>query len=106
MANVTSVNVRSGHARSRRPRAREGASPSCLKTAVDITSFVICWVGPPQRAHVAGVVGSFVHAAVLFSPPDKWSGAIGFSMPVGLAPGSLYDRSFLPWRFNGNLHVT
>jgi hypothetical protein len=37
---------------------------------------------------------------------DKWSGAVGFSMPVRLAPGTLYDGSFLTRRFDDYLHVT
>jgi hypothetical protein len=49
MANVASVDVPSGHARSRGPRASWGGAPSCLKTAVDITYFVICWVGPAAK---------------------------------------------------------
>jgi hypothetical protein len=41
VAKVASVYMRSGHARSGRPRARGRGAPSCLKTAVDITSFVV-----------------------------------------------------------------
>jgi hypothetical protein len=110
MANVASVDVWSGHVRSRKRRARGGGAMGCLKTAVDITSFVICWVGPAAKgAHHqgSGIFGAHCHIMVTTTfNTDKWLGAIGFSMPVRLAPGALYDGSFLPQHFDGNLHVT
>jgi len=36
----------------------------------------------------------------------KRAGTIDFSIPVRLASCALYDRSFRPWRFDGDLHVT
>jgi hypothetical protein len=110
VANVASVNVLSGHARSGRLRSGGGGAPSCLKAAVDITPFIICWVGPAAkgtRRRGSGIFGA--HCRIMVTTTfntDKWSGAIGFSMPVRLAPSALYDRSFLSRRFDSNLHVT
>jgi hypothetical protein len=107
-ANVVSDDLRSGHARSGRPRASGRGAPSCLKTALDITSFVVRWVRPATkgaRRRGSGIFGA--HCRIMVIPAfntDKWSEAIGFSMPVGLAPSALHD-SFLPRRFDDNLHV-
>jgi hypothetical protein len=109
VANVASVDLRSGHARSGRPWAWGGGTPSYLKTAVDITSFVIRWVrsaAKGARRRGSGIFGA--HCRIMVTTTfntDKWSSAIGFSMPVGLAPSALHDRSFLPRRFDDNLHV-
>jgi hypothetical protein len=108
VANVAIVDLRSGHARSGSSLAGGGCPPSCLKTAVDITIFVIRWVSPAAkgaRRRGSGIFGAHSRSMVstIFNT-DKWPGAIGFSRPVGLAPSALHDRSFLPWRFNYN-HV-
>jgi hypothetical protein len=109
VANVASVDLRSGHAKSGRPRAMGRGAPSCLKTAVYITFFVIRWVRPATkgaRRRGSGIFGA--HCRIMVTTTfntDKWSGAIGFSVPVGLAPSALHDRSFLPRRFDDNLHV-
>jgi hypothetical protein len=109
VANVASVDVRSGHARSGRPWSGGGGAPSCLKTAVDITSFINRWVGPATkgaRRRGSGIFGAHCRIMVTTTfDTDKWSDAIGFSMPVRLAPSALHERSFLPRRFDGNLHV-
>ena len=87
-----------------------GGAPSCLKTAVDFTSFVICWVGIAAEGALRRGGGIFgAHCRIMVTTTfdtDKWSGTIGFSMSVRLAPGALYDRSFLSRRFDGDLHVT
>jgi hypothetical protein len=91
-------------------RFEGGGDPSCLKTAIDITSFIICWVGPAAkgaRRRGSGIFGA--HCRIMVTTTfntDKWPDAIGFRMPVRLTPGALYDRSFLPRRFEGILHLT
>jgi hypothetical protein len=109
VAKVASVDLRSGHARSGRPRARAGGAPSCLKTAVDITSFVVRWVRPATkgaRRRGSGIFGA--HCCIMVTTTfntDKYSGAISFSKPVGLAPSALHNRSFLPRLFDDNFHI-
>jgi hypothetical protein len=98
MVNIASVNMRDGHAGSRNPRAGDRSALSCLEAAVNITSFIICWVGPAAegaRRRDSGVFGA--HCCIMVTTTfntDEWSGAIGFGMSVRLAPGALYDRSF------------
>jgi hypothetical protein len=109
VAKITSVDLRSEHGRSGRPRARGGGAPSSLKKAVDITSFVVRWVRPATksaRRRGSGIFGTHCHIMVTTTfNTDKRSGAISFSMPVSLAPGALHNRSFLPRCFDYNLYV-
>ena len=49
VASVDSVDVWSGNTRSRGSRRGGGSAPSCLKMAVDITSFIVCWMGPAAK---------------------------------------------------------
>jgi len=110
VASVAIVDVRSGHTRSRGSRTGGGRAPSCLKTAVDITSFMVRWMGPAAkgaRRRGSGIFGALCRIMVPTTfNSGKRAGTIGFSMPVRLASGALYDRSFPPWRFDGDLHVT
>ena len=110
LAYVASVDVLSRQARRKRPWARGGGAPGCLETAVDVTTFVICWVGPAAEGALrrsGGIFGALCRIMVTTTlNTDEWSGTIGFSVPVRLAPGALYDGSFLSRRFNGDLHVT
>ena len=108
--NVASVNVWSGRARIRTPWSGGRIAPGCLETAVDIATFIISWMGltiKGARRRGSGIFGTHCHIMVTTTfNTYKWSGAIGFSMPVRLAPSALYDRVFLSWCFDGNLHVT
>ena len=49
MASVASIDVWSGKTSSRGSRTGGGSAPSCLKTAVDITSFIVRWMGPAAK---------------------------------------------------------
>ena len=95
MAHVTSVDVWSEHTRSRRPQWGRSAS-SCLETAVDITSFIICWMGPTAKGALRWGSRIFgIHCRIMVTTKfntHKWSGAIRFSMHVRLAPNALYYR--------------
>jgi len=109
VASVASVDVWSGNTRSRGLRTEGGSAPSCLKTAVDITSFIVRWMGPAAKGTRRRGSGTFGALCRIMVPTTfntgKWAGTIGFSMPVRLASCALYDRSLPPWRFDGDLYV-
>jgi len=77
---------------------------------VDITSFIVRWMGPAAKGARRGGSGIFVALCRIMVPTTfntgKQVGTIGFSMPVRLASCALYDRGFPPWRFDSDLHVT
>ena len=110
MANIAIVDVRSGHTRSRGSRTRGGIAPSCLKSAVDITSFIVRWMRLTAKGARRRGSGIFRALCRIMDPTTfntgKRAGTIGFSMLVRLASGALYDRSFPPWCFDGDLHIT
>ena len=95
---------------SRGLRTEGGSALSSLKTAVDIVSFIVRWLVPAAkgaRRWGSGIFGSLCRIMVPTTLNiGKRAGTTGFSMPVRLASGALYDRTFPPWRFDGDLHVT
>ena len=70
-----------------------GITPVCLETAVDIATFIISWMGlttKGARRRVSGMFGTLCRIMVTTTfNTDKLSGAIGFCMPVKLAPSAL-----------------
>ena len=109
MTSVASVDMRNGHTRSRGLRTESASAPSCLKTAVDITSFLVRWMDPAAKGVCRWGSGIFGALCRIMVPTTfntgKRESTIAFIMPVSLALGALYNRSFPPWRFDGNLHV-
>ena len=99
MAIVASVNVRRGHTGSTGSRTWCGNAPSCQTMAVDITSFIVRWMGPTAKGACRGGGGIFGELCRILVPTTfntgKRAGKIGFSMPLRLASGTLYDRIFL-----------
>ena len=67
VASVASVDVRSGHTKSRGSWMGGRSAPSCLKTAVDITSFIVRWMGPAAkgaRRRGSGIFGALCRIMV------------------------------------------